>query len=75
MDYLLDDNKSKQYKFSPGERLEVLPTSEIYVRHPKCILILAWLHAEKVIASHSEFLETGGVFVRMFPKVEVVSAS
>jgi len=74
LDYLLDDNESKQYRFSPGERLEVLPTSEIYRRDPSCIVILAWLHADKVISSHKRFVEAGGRFVRLFPTVEVVSA-
>ena len=72
LDFLVDDNKTKHYKFSPGDKLEVLPTSDIYKNPPDYLLILAWLHAEKIIESHKQYLEEGGSFLRLFPGVQII---
>ena len=72
VDYLVDDNERKHYCYSPGDQLQVLPTKEIYSKRPDYLLILAWLHADKIIEKHARYLENGGAFVRIFPKVEVV---
>ena len=69
LDFLVDDNESKHYMFSPGDKLEVLPTSDIYSKSPDFLLILAWLHADKIIQSHQRYLDEGGVFLRLFPGV------
>ncbi|MBT4731859.1 class I SAM-dependent methyltransferase [Candidatus Woesearchaeota archaeon] len=75
LDFLVDDNESKHYKFSPGDKIEVLPTSEIYNKKPDYVLILAWLHADKIIEQHRKFIEGNGSFIRVFPTVEVISKS
>lgn len=73
--YLVDDNKSKHNKFSPGDKLEVLPTHTIYEKKPDYLIMLAWLHADKIIQRHPDYLKQGGKFVRVFPKFEVISLS
>ena len=72
IDFLVDDNKNKHYKFSPGDKLEVFPTSDIYLKKPHYLLILAWLHADKIIQSHKKYLDEGGIFLRLFPGVTKV---
>jgi SAM-dependent methyltransferase len=72
VDYLVDDNEGKHYRYSPGDQLQVLPTAEIYSRKPDYLLILAWIHADNIIKSHARFLENGGAFIRIFPEVEVI---
>ena len=72
IDFLADDNKSKHYKFSPGDKIEVLPTSEIYHKRPDYLLILAWLHADKIIQNHLRFIDEGGAFLSLFPSVNIV---
>jgi len=74
LDFLVDDNKTKHYKFSPGDKLEVLPTSVIYKNPPDYLLILAWLHADKIIESHKQYLEEGGSFLRLFPGVTEIKS-
>ena len=71
---LYDDNEKKHFRFSPGDRLEVVPTCEIYEDKPDALLILAWIHADKILASHKEFIEEGGTFVRLFPEFQIISA-
>ena len=35
LDFLVDDNSDKHYKYSPGDKLQVLPVSEIYNKKPE----------------------------------------
>jgi hypothetical protein len=72
LDFLVDDNKTKHYKFSPGDKLEVFPTSDIYTKKPDYLLILAWLHADKIMQSHKKYLDEGGTFLCLFPGVKEV---
>jgi SAM-dependent methyltransferase len=75
LDFLVDDNKTKHYKFSPGDKLEVLPTSSIYTKTPDYLLILAWLHADKIIQSHKQYLDGGGIFLKLFPGLKQVKSN
>ena len=75
LDYLVDDNQAKHFKYSPGDRLQVRPTSDIYDQGPDFLLILAWIHADKIIQSHGKYLEKGGRFIRIFPEVEIVQTN
>jgi len=72
LSFLFDDNESKHNRFSPGDKIEVLPTSSIYVKRPDCLMILAWIHADKIIQAHQQYLNEGGAFLRLFPKVELI---
>jgi hypothetical protein len=74
IDFLVDDNKNKHYKFSPGDKLEVFPTSDIYTKKPNYLLILAWLHADKIIQNHKRYLDEGGIFLRLFPGVNEIKS-
>ena len=39
---------------------------------PDYTVILAWVHAEKIIATNSAYLERGGHFVVLCPETRVV---
>ena len=39
----------KTFKFSPGDQIEVLPTNLISKNKPDYLIILAWIHADKII--------------------------
>jgi SAM-dependent methyltransferase len=71
---IFDDHPQKVGKFSPGDRIPVLPTSELYKRKPDYVIILAWIHAKKIIAGNREYLEEGGHFVVCCPEVQVIGA-
>lgn len=72
--FIVDDHPQKVNKFSPGRRIPVLPTAELYNRKPDYVFILAWVHAKKIIASHSKYLEQGGRFVLCCPELQVIGA-
>ena len=72
IDNLYDDNNEKHYKYSPGDQIEVLPTKLINHNQPDYLIILAWIHADKIIQKNQNYLENGGAFLRFFPKIEII---
>jgi SAM-dependent methyltransferase len=72
--YIFDDHPQKVNKYSPGNAIRVLPTEELYKRKPDYVIILAWIHAKKIIESNKKYLESGGRFVVCCPDIQVVDA-
>ena len=68
---LYDDNKEKHFKFSPGDQIEVLPTKNIEVDKPDYLIILAWIHAEKIIDNYKDYMKEGGSFIKFYPSLEI----
>jgi SAM-dependent methyltransferase len=70
--FLADDNPHKHGLFSPGAHIPVVPSEELYVRRPDCVIVLAWIYAEPIIRRHQRFLEEGGKFIIPLPDLKVV---
>ena len=75
LSYIFDDHPQKVDKLSPGHRIPVLPTAELEQRMPDYVFILAWIHAEKIVAKHRGYLEKGGRFVILCPELQVIDAA
>jgi hypothetical protein len=50
----------------------VVPSSELYLRKPDYVLILAWNFAQSIISKHAVFHDQGGRFIVPLPRVEVI---
>lgn len=74
IEYIVDDHPQKVGKFSPGDGIPVVPTAELLARQPDYCVILAWVHAQKIIEQNQEYLNRGGKFVRLCPNFGVVEA-
>jgi len=72
IDFIVDDNKEKHFKYSPGSGIPVLPVNSIYDKNPDYLVILAWMHAEAIISKNIPFLEQGGKFIKIHPEFEIV---
>ena len=72
IDFIVDDSPFKQGLYTPGMHIPVLPTSELYSRHPDYVVILAWNFARTIMAKHAAFRNGGGRFIIPLPEVEVV---
>ena len=73
--YIFDDHPQKVHKLSPGDRIPILPSSDLYERKPDYVVILAWVHAKKIVANNRKFLEEGGHFVVLCPDVQIVDVN
>lgn len=71
MDFIVDDSQYKQYLYSPGKHIPVLPASELYEKMPDYAVILAWNFADAIIKNHEQYLTRGGKFIVPLPKIRV----
>lgn len=69
IDYIVDSTTYKQFRFTPGNHLQVLPEHAMYINKPDYILVLAWNFAEEIVAKHKEFK---GKFIIPLPKIKIV---
>ena len=66
VDFLVDDNPSKQGLFSPGFHIPVYHQDEIYRKKPDFIIILSWRYAKPIIKKHQKYIDNGGEFIIPF---------
>jgi SAM-dependent methyltransferase len=67
IDFLVDDNPTKQNTLSPGQHIPVYPSDAIYSKGADVVAILAWNYAAPIMARHCAFAEQGGRFVIPLP--------
>jgi SAM-dependent methyltransferase len=72
IDFIVDDHPQKVGKFETGDGIPVVPTAQLTDRMPDYTIILAWVHARKIIETNQEYLEKGGHFVVLCPETRVV---
>lgn len=70
---IFDDHPQKVGRFTSGEGTRIVPVHELYTRMPTYTVILAWVHAAKIIQEHHEYLERGGSFVVLCPQPRIVN--
>ena len=75
IDFIVDDNRLKQNRFTPGTRIPIFNSREIYKKKPDYVILLAWNYSNFIIKTHNKFLKTGGNFIIPFPKIRVIKKS
>lgn len=70
--YIVDDHPQKVGKYETGDGIPVVPTARLYERMPDYTVILAWVHAQKIIDSNRDYLAKGGRFIVLCPETRVV---
>jgi len=73
IEFVVDNHPQKAGKLSPAFRIPILPVDSIYEKKPDYLVILAWIHAKRIIESNRRYLEEGvGKFVNCVPELTVV---
>jgi SAM-dependent methyltransferase len=73
IDYLLDDNITRQGLFSPGMGLLVKsPNILISDKKPDVVVVLAWRYAEPIIKNHGQYQSAGGRYLQILPELKFV---
>jgi hypothetical protein len=72
IDYIFDDHPKKVGRYSSGDGLEIVPISELHKRMPDYTVILAWVHAEKIIQQNIKYIDNGGKFVVLCPNIRII---
>ena len=69
INYIFDDHPSQKNKFSSMNKIKILSTKKLNIENTKICIILAYLHQKKIIKKNIKFLQSGGLFICLYPKV------
>jgi len=73
LESILDDHPSKCEKYGVFETIQVIPSDNLYSKKPDIVVILAWIHTKNIVKNNIKYLEQGGSFISLWPKVEVIT--
>jgi 2-polyprenyl-3-methyl-5-hydroxy-6-metoxy-1,4-benzoquinol methylase len=71
LDYTVDRNPYKHFKFLPGSHIPIFPPERIRETQPDWVLILPWNLKDEVVAQLSYVRDWGGKLVVPIPSVEI----
>lgn len=72
LDFIVDDNISRQNLYSPGLHIPVLSPKELIEQKIDYVIILAWQYAEPIIKKNQAYLDQGGHFIKFLPDIEII---
>jgi SAM-dependent methyltransferase len=72
IEFVVDRSSLKQGRFTPGNRLPILPPEALLERRPDYTLLLTWNFAAEIMTQQREFRRLGGKFIVPVPQVKVV---
>jgi SAM-dependent methyltransferase len=72
LDFVVDDSPWKQGLYTPGKRIPVVSSQELYTKKPDYLLILAWNFADSIMKMHEKYSQGGGRFVVPVPKPTII---
>jgi hypothetical protein len=73
LDYVVDRAPSKQGFLTPGTRLPIVAPERLLHDRPDYALLLAWNHADEILAQQAAYRRAGGRFVVPVPAVRIVA--
>lgn len=70
--YICDTTPIKQGKLSPGMHIPVVPYEEFKNYPPDYAVLLAWNHADEIMAKEKEYVAAGGKWIVHVPTVKAL---
>lgn len=72
IEFVSDTTPAKQYKFTPGTHIPVLPHGAFAADYPDYAVLFAWNHREEILAKESQYAAKGGKWIFYVPDVHVL---
>ncbi len=72
VDFVVDRNTYKQGMYMPGTHLPIVDPSELLVRQPDYLLLLAWNFQDEIMRQQEEYLSRGGRCIVPVPEPKIV---
>ena len=69
---LVDDNRIKENKFSPGTQIKVLSPKKVSITKKDIVLILPWRFQKNIIKKHNLLLKKAGSVIQIWPKFKII---
>jgi SAM-dependent methyltransferase len=71
--FIIDDNKSRQNKLSPGYLIPVLNFNSLRRYKPKYLIISAWRFKKQILKKCKSYIENGGIIIIPNPKIKIIT--
>ncbi len=71
LEFISDTSPTKHGSLTPGTGIPVEPSRRFGEPFPDYALLLAWNHADEIMAKEREYVSQGGRWITYVPKVEV----
>ncbi|MEE2041638.1 class I SAM-dependent methyltransferase [Nocardiopsis sp. CT-R113] len=71
LEFVCDTTPAKQGRLTPGSGVRVLGHEAFTASYPDYALLLAWNHAEEIMAKEVGFREAGGRWIQYVPDVRI----
>jgi len=72
LDFITDTIPLKQWTFTPGAHIPVVPPDMLFTKRPDYLLLLAWNYAPSILHREQALRALGTKFIIPVPKVQVV---
>ena len=71
-DFVADRSTFKQWRFTPGLHLPIVPPEHLLENMPDYTLLLTWNFADEILAQQRAYRERGGKFILPIPEVKMI---
>jgi hypothetical protein len=72
LDVIIDVNKNKHNKFTPGSKIKIVEESFIKKLKPDFMLVMPWHFKSFILNKEKSFLNSGGKLIFPLPDIEIV---
>lgn len=72
LQFIIDDNATRQGLFSPGYHIPVVSSEKMYDEKPDYVILLAWRFADQIVQKHRRYLDAGGRFIVPLPDLAIL---
>jgi methylation protein EvaC len=73
IDFMIDDSSYKQGNYTPGTHLKIYSSKVLQKKNkPDIVIIFAWSFAKEIKSKNKIFLQHGGKFLTILPKIKFI---
>ena len=70
--YIVEVNKFKFNRFTPGSKIKIIPEKYLNKKKPDYLLVLPWHFKEHIIKKEKKYLDNGGKLIFPLPEIEII---
>ena len=69
---IVEINKFKYNKYTPGTKIKIISESEVKLINPDYYLVLPWHFKKNIVEREKKYLKKGGKLIFPLPKIQIV---
>ncbi len=72
LDCIIEVNKFKFHKFTPGSKIKIVSEKYMKLKKPDYLLVLPWHFKDHIVKKEKKFLGSGGKLIFPLPEIEII---